>query len=421
MRRETLDRILNARRDGRVVVRALDLASGEERLIDPLTDRSALGREAAQAARHDAARRASVEGRDWFLSVYNTPWEVVIVGAVHIAQALAALATAAGYRVRVIDPRAPYATGARFPSAALQHQWPDDALAERPLTARSALIALAHDPKLDDAALGAAIRSPAFYIGALGSARTQARRLARLGEAGFTPADLSRVRGPVGLSIGARSPAEIAIAILAELVQRRRKPRTPRIAGILLAAGQSRRMGANKLTLPFKGAPLVRHAAQAALAGHLDPLIVVTGHDAAAVRGALEGAAVSFVHNDRFAEGLSTSLRAALRAVPADRDGALVLLGDMPAITPNLIGRVIAAFDPQAGQAICVARAADGTRGHPVLWGRQFFAEIEALTGDNGARALMAAHADWIAEVDSGDNAPLIDIDTPEALNAYSG
>lgn len=419
MRRETLERILEARRSGRTVVRALDLTSGEERLIEP-GDESPLGREAARVVRADAAARVTLEGRHWFLSVYNTPWEIVIVGAVHIAQALAAMALAAGYRVRVIDPRAPYVTEARFPGVTLQRQWPDEALQEYPLTSHSALVALAHDPKLDDAALGMAVRSPAFYVGALGSARTQARRLARLSEAGFTETELSRIRGPVGLPIGARSPAEIAIAILAEMVQRRRMPGPPRIAGILLAAGTSSRMGTNKLTLPVNGLPLVRHVAQAALAAHLDPLIVVTGHEGAAVRQALAGMAATFVQNDEYAGGLSTSLRAGLRAVPADRDGALVLLGDMPAVTASLITKVVAAFDPRAGRAICVAKAANGVRGHPVLWGREFFAEIQTLTGDKGARVLLDRHAGEIAEVDAGDDAPLIDIDTPEALQAYS-
>ncbi len=181
-----------ARRDGRVLVRALDVESGTEKLIDPVADRSALGQAAAAAVEEDKSRRVTVEGRTWLLTVYNTPWELVLVGAVHIAQALAALAGPAGYRVRVIDPRAPYATLERFPNIVLQREWPDEALAHQPLTDRSALIALAHDPKLDDAALAVALRSPAFYIGALGSVRTQARRLARLEAQGFSAADLSR-------------------------------------------------------------------------------------------------------------------------------------------------------------------------------------------------------------------------------------
>lgn len=416
MRRATLERLMAARRDGRVLVRALEMESGEERLIDPVSDSSPLGLAAAAAADDDASRRVTLEDRTWLLTVYNPPWEIVIVGAVHIAQALAAFAAPAGYRVRVIDPRAPYATEERFPGVTLQHAWPDEALAAQPLTSRSALVVLAHDPKLDDAALANALRSPASYIGALGSHRTHARRLARLQAQGFSAADVAKIHGPVGLAIGARTPGEIAIAILAELVQHRRAPKSAHIAGVVLGAGTSSRMGRNKLTAPVNAKPMVRHAVEAALAAGLDPVIVVTGHDAAAVRGALTGVAVRFVQNDDFADGLSTSLRAGIGAVPGDCEGAMVLLGDMPGIGPALIGRLRAAFAP--GRTICVATAR-GRRGHPVLWGRQFFAQMLELNGDAGARSLMAAHADQLCEIEAGDDTPLADIDTPEALAAY--
>lgn len=407
-----------ARREGRVVVRALDVKSGTEKLIDPATDMSALGLAAAATAEDDASRRVTIDGCTWLLTAYNTPWELVVIGAVHIAQALAAMAGPAGYRLRVIDPRAPYATEERFPGIVLQREWPDEALARQPLGARSALIALAHDPKLDDAALAAALTSPAFYIGALGSMRTHARRLARLEALGFSPAQLSRIRGPVGLAIGAKSPAEIAIAVLAELVQRRRAP-GPRLAGVVLAAGMSRRMGQNKLTLPLEGKPMVRHTVEAALAARLDPVIVVTGHDAGAVQSALAGLPVHFVHNEVFASGLSSSLRSGIAAVPQSSEGAMVLLGDMPAVGPELINRLAAAFAPAESRAICVATA-HGKRGHPVIWARQFFSEIGQLEGDAGARSLMAHHAVQLCEVEADDGAPLADIDTPEALSAYT-
>lgn len=420
MRRETLEKMMAARREGRLLVRALDVNNGDEHLIDPARDASPLGLAAADAARADAGRHITIEGRTWFLSAYHTPWEIVMVGAVHIAQALAALAVTAGYRVRVIDPRAPYATAERFPGIALQQEWPDEALARRPLTARSALVALAHDPKLDDAALAAALRSPAFYVGALGSTRTHARRLARLKAQGFSAGELARIRGPVGLAIGARSPAEIAIAILAELVQRRRAPTAGgRIAGVVLAAGMSTRMGQNKLAMPLRGKPLIRHPVEAALGAGLDPVIVVTGHDPAAVESCLSDLDVRFVRNASFAEGLSTSLRAGIGAVPADCDGAMMLLGDMPEISAALIARVAAAFDPGQSRAICAATFG-GERGHPVLWGRQLFSEMEQLGGDIGARALMERHCDILCEIESGDDAPLIDIDTPEAMAAYA-
>jgi CTP:molybdopterin cytidylyltransferase MocA/xanthine/CO dehydrogenase XdhC/CoxF family maturation factor len=421
MRRTTLEEILAARRESRILVRALDSETGQEQLIDPEHDQSPLGRIAADVAARDASRMIDLEGRRLFLSVYNAPWEIVIVGAVHIAQALAGLALASGYQVRVIDPRLPYATDERFPGINLVREWPDQALIDQPLTARSALIVLAHDPKLDDAGLSIALRSSAFYIGALGSARTHAKRLVRLAEAGFSQEERSRIHGPVGLSIAARSPAEIAIAILAEIIQIRCKPGQAKIAGLVLAAGSSSRMGHNKLTATVKDKPLIRHAVDAALAAGLHPTIVVTGHDAQAVRDVLAGLPLQFVQNDNYAEGLSASLRAGLQALPAEVDGAMMLLGDMPAITPELIARVRASFDPKAGRSICVATAADGTRGHPVLWGRQHFPDIAALSGDRGARSLMAAQELAIVEIDAGNHDPLIDLDTPEALRDYAG
>ena len=149
--------------------------------------------------------------------MHNSPLDLVIVGAVHIAQPLSQIAALAGYGVRIVDPRTAFATAERFPGVALSHDWADDALAKRPLTPRSAIVLLTHDPKLDDPALIAALRSSCFYIGALGSKKTQAARKARMKEQGFDDAALSRIHGPIGLNIGARSPAEIAVAILGEI------------------------------------------------------------------------------------------------------------------------------------------------------------------------------------------------------------
>ncbi len=204
-------------------VRALDRAGGEaggeERLIDPFLDESALGQAARAAARADASTEIEIEGRTWFLEVHNPPLELVLVGAVHIAQPLAAMAQLAGYRVRVVDPRAAFATEARFPGVSLHQDWPDEFFAKTALGNRAALVVLAHDPKIDDPALEAALASPAFYIGALGSKKTHAARLERLAAKGFPPDALARIQGPVGLAIGARSPAEIALSILAQMTQ----------------------------------------------------------------------------------------------------------------------------------------------------------------------------------------------------------
>jgi len=222
MKRETLAALNAARKANRAIVRATDLASAEERLIDPYTDQSPLGIAALAAARADTSGPAQIEGRDWFLAVHNPPLDLVIIGAVHIAQPLSRMAAMAGYGVRIIDPRTSFATEARFPDVTLVTQWPDEALRENQLTPRSALVALVHDPKIDDPALIAALKSQCFYIGALGSRKNQAARLARLKQEGFADEQLARIHGPVGLNIGARSPAEIAISILAQMTQKLR-------------------------------------------------------------------------------------------------------------------------------------------------------------------------------------------------------
>jgi xanthine dehydrogenase accessory factor len=205
--------------DSQAWVRALNLSSGEDLLIDPSTDQSPLGQAARAAARADASSEIEIDGRNWFLEVHNPPLELALVGAVHIAQPLAAMARLAGYAVRVIDPRAAFATEDRFPGVTLQSDWPDAAFAKAKLGSRTALVVLAHDPKLDDPALEAGLASPAFYIGALGSKKTHAARLERLTARGFPPEALARIQGPVGLAIGARSPAEIALSILAQMTQ----------------------------------------------------------------------------------------------------------------------------------------------------------------------------------------------------------
>ena len=222
MKRAILKALNEARHAGRTIVRATDLESGEDELIDPYADRSPLGLAALEATSADRSGPVEIENRTWFLAVYNPPLDLVIIGAVHIAQPLAQMAALTGYGVRVIDPRTTFATTERFPSIALAHDWADEALSKKPLGPRSALVALTHDPKLDDPALVAALRSNCFYIGALGSKKTHVGRLARLKAQGFSDTELERMHGPIGLAIGARSPSEIAISILAEMTLRLR-------------------------------------------------------------------------------------------------------------------------------------------------------------------------------------------------------
>ena len=185
-----------------------------------------LGAEVRRALTADRSGFAEIEDGRWFVGVHNPPLRLAIVGAVHIAQALAPMARAVGYDVTVIDPRDAFASEARFPGERIAAEWPDAALAAHGLDARSAVVTLTHDPKLDDPAIVAALGSEVFYIGCLGSTRTHAKRVERLREAGFDDRAVARLHAPIGLDIGAKSPAEIAVAILAELTERLRRPET---------------------------------------------------------------------------------------------------------------------------------------------------------------------------------------------------
>lgn len=191
----------------------------------------------------------------------------------------------------------------------------------------------------------------------------------------------------------------------------------PRIFAVILAAGRSRRMGTrNKLLLEVAGVPLVQGVVSAALASTCDGVVVVTGHQADAVARAVAGSSVQLVHCDRYAEGLSASLAAGVAALPGDCDAALICLGDMPKVTPAHMDALIDAFDPVEGRAVCVPTF-QGKRGNPVLWGRQFFAELVNIRGDTGARHLIGEYADAVCEVPMPDPGVLTDIDSPQAFH----
>jgi xanthine dehydrogenase accessory factor len=225
MKRPTLDAILAARAAKRPAALVTELESGRQSIVytaettgDLALDPGAIAA-ARRALRDDRSGRIEAADKGLFVQVFNPPLRLVLVGAVHIAQPLAPMAALAGYAVTVVDPRGAFATDRRFPGVTLIDQWPDDALAALGLDRRTAVVTLTHDPKLDDPALAAALRSEAFYIGALGSKRTHAARLERLRAAGLDEAALGRIHGPVGLDIGAVSPAEIAVSILAQMTE----------------------------------------------------------------------------------------------------------------------------------------------------------------------------------------------------------
>ncbi|MEL7138862.1 MAG: XdhC/CoxI family protein [Pseudomonadota bacterium] len=186
-------------------------------------DRHLLGY-AEAPERFDADRSGFEPNGATFIAIHNPPLRLAIIGGAHAAQPLALMARATGYDVTVIDPREAFASAARFPGEHISNDWPDEALAAHGLDLRTAVVTLSHDPKIDDPAIMAALRSPAFYIGALGSTRTHARRAERLKAEGFRAAEIARIDAPVGADIGARTPAEIAVSVMAEMTERLRRP-----------------------------------------------------------------------------------------------------------------------------------------------------------------------------------------------------
>ena len=225
MKKDVLASLNSLRAEKQPTALATDIKTGAQLVVtyDNILGDLSLTSEALaavrKALRDDASGPLEASGRDIFVQVFNPPMRMAVVGAVHIAQALAPMAVLAGFAVTVIDPRGAFATSQRFPGVELTHDWPDDALARFRPDRRTAIVTLTHDPKIDDPALVAALKSDAFYIGALGSKRTHAKRLERLKEEGVGERAFARIHGPIGLALGGRAPAEIAIAILAQIVQ----------------------------------------------------------------------------------------------------------------------------------------------------------------------------------------------------------
>ncbi len=201
-----LSELVAARTERRAVAYVVDTETGARYLTSD-----------GYPARFRMDRSGFEEDARTFVAIHNPPLRLIVVGAVHIAQALVPMARIAGYDPAIVDPRETFGSETRFPGETVLHDWPDDAVAQLGLDARTAVVLLTHDPKLDDPALEAALRADCFYIGALGSTRTHAKRMERMKQAGLSADDIARIHGPIGLDLGAADPAEIAVSIIAEM------------------------------------------------------------------------------------------------------------------------------------------------------------------------------------------------------------
>ncbi|MBL8833643.1 MAG: XdhC family protein [Rhodospirillales bacterium] len=228
MKPEILAALQKARADKRPVALVTNLKSGAQKLIyeteaeGPLCLDVDMLAGAADMLKRDESGTIQTGAGPIFVHAFNPPPRVIVVGAVHIAEPLVRIASLAGYGVTLVDPRRAFAASQKFEDYTVSNDWPDEAMAKLKPDVRTAIVTLTHDPKIDDPALEAALKSTAFYIGALGSRKTHAARLERLKARGFTDNEISRIRGPVGLAIGALSPAEIAVSIVAEITKIRR-------------------------------------------------------------------------------------------------------------------------------------------------------------------------------------------------------
>ncbi len=392
------ERLLRAyRQRGRGLARILDLGGGPERIAP------------------DDQEHPRLEG-DRFVQPLRAPDRLVLVGGTRVAQVLAQLARPMDFDVQVIEPRAGFATPDRFDVPV--HADAPDRVLPRLLGPRTAVVTLTHDARIDDLALGLALPSEAFYVGALGSRKTQQARLARL-EAQGIPTE--RLRGPAGLPIGAQGPSEIALSILAEVVQARRASPAAQapavsVGAVVLAAGLSRRAGpVNKLLQPLGGRPLIRHTVEAVLEAGLGPCVVVLGHEADAVRQALEDLPVAFVVHSGFAEGLGRSLAVGIEALSQrEVSAAMVVLGDMPYVRPEDLRTLAAAHRPATRHLPVVPVAGEGAarrRGNPVVWPRHAFADLLRLEGDTGAKQLLRRAGGAVIEVPIDHHGVLQDVD----------
>ena len=353
---------------------------------------------------------------------------LVVMGADPPALAMAALGAQIGFETSFVRPRGPLSPpplgGVRY-----LRSDPAAALAEVGLDAWTSVAVATHDMELDQEALLAALRSGAGYVGVLGSKRRLPERLAGLSAAGLSRTQIDRLHAPIGLPLAGKSPWEIAVAVVGEIVQVLRAQEQARgwpaagqgLHAVVLAAGQGSRFGGAKLLEPWQGAPVLHGALAAAFAAPVERVTLVTGAHAEVIaacahafaEGRPDADRLSIVHAPGHAEGLAASLRAGIQSLPEDAGGMLLYLGDMPGV-PSAIAQPLA--EALASGAAAAAPCHGGRRGHPVAISRVLFPELLELTGDRGAAQVLAGLGEALALVETSDLGVLYDVDTREDL-----
>ncbi len=356
---------------------------------------------------------------------------LIVLGADPPALAMTALGAQMGFETALVRPKGPR-TPPPLDGVRYLRSGPAEALAEIGLDPFTCVAAATHDMELDEAALAAALRSDAGYVGVLGSKRRLAERLARLGALGFTQAEIGRLHAPIGLPLAGKSPWEIAVSVLGEIVQALRTVEEVRgwpVAGssggglhaVVLAAGQGARFGGAKLLEPWRGAPLLHGALAAAFAAPVRTVTVVTGAHGEAVAASArafaaarpEGPGLRLVHAADHAKGISASLKQAVRSLPEGAAGMLLFLGDMPGVPSGVLQPLA---DALASGALAAAPRHGGERGHPVAISSALFAQLMALDGDRGAAKVLAGLGERLALIETADEGVLYDVDTPQDL-----
>ena len=359
---------------------------------------------------------------------FDPPRRLVVIGADPPAMAMAALGAQIGFSTSFIRPKGPEAPPP-IPGVRYLRSSPAEGLVQAGLDPWTC-VAVARACSSSSASwVATALRSDAGYVGVLGSRRRLPERLAALRALGVTTSELERLKAPIGLPLAGKSPWEIAVSVIGEMIQALRvredgqawRAQSPRLDAVVLAAGRGSRWGGAKLLADWRGAPLLHGALRAAFAAPVHTVTVVTGaHEEAvaacatafaATRGEAERLAI--VHAADWAGGLSASIRRGVQALPADADGALLFLGDMPAI-PEAVLRPLA--DALAAGAVAAAPGFAGQRGHPVAISRKLFGRLSELDGDGGASALLASLGAELVLIEAGDAGVHLDIDSPADL-----